>query len=130
MIVATEVRCTRELLDSVPVGGRIVIDYGLGVKRTYHKLAADEYGGEWTSASLGRLQCRSDTIASTYGDDLVTVQHPGLVRVAQAVDPVLGRHWGWSCRECEDGLAYLASAAVAGDDARAHVINHAEMAIA
>ena len=127
MIVATEVRCTGELLDSVPVGGRIVIDYGFGVKRTYHKVPPDEFGGEWTSTSLGRLQCRSDTIESTYDDDLVTVHHPGLVRVTQAVDPVLGRHWGWSC-QCGDGLAYLLSAAIAGDDARAHALNHAEMA--
>lgn len=131
MIVASstpsnQLELTAALLDQAPVGARLWLGYSRSACSTWVRV---EDG--WACNEDNRhLLVQTGSILFGWGDsDLSmlswTLHHPGLVRVALSVDPVLGRHWVWAC-QCGDGLAYLASLAAAADHARAHVINHAE----
>lgn len=128
--VLEAVPCTREVLEAVPVGGRIVREFGYGSKIVLHKVGDDAWvWGVASTLHAFSVVCPWSTKSlSPFDGEPVTVHQPGLVRVRQLVDDTLGAHWGWHCRICDDAGDFLATPAAAGDWARAHITNHVETA--
>lgn len=127
--VLVGVPCTKELLDDVPVGGRVVRVWDDGRPATvFHRTDAnpdtlDAWLAGPNTKGLAGLHLCTIAILAGFGGKPVTVHHPGMVRVLLA-----GESWrGWKCRDCGDDCNGYDSVGAAGDDARAHVRNHLEI---